>query len=32
MNHETILFSNDAGIARLTFNRADRLNAFNTQG
>jgi 2-(1,2-epoxy-1,2-dihydrophenyl)acetyl-CoA isomerase len=31
MNYETILFSNDAGIARLTFNRADRLNAFNVR-
>jgi 2-(1,2-epoxy-1,2-dihydrophenyl)acetyl-CoA isomerase len=31
MNYETILFGNDAGIARLTFNRADRLNAFNVR-
>jgi 2-(1,2-epoxy-1,2-dihydrophenyl)acetyl-CoA isomerase len=29
MNYETILFSIEAGIARLTLNRADRLNAFN---
>ena len=29
MNFETILFSIDAGIARLTLNRPERLNAFN---
>lgn len=29
MNFETILFSLDAGIARLTLNRPERLNAFN---
>jgi len=29
MNFETILFSVDAGIARLTLNRPERLNAFN---
>jgi 2-(1,2-epoxy-1,2-dihydrophenyl)acetyl-CoA isomerase len=28
MSYETILFSNDAGIARLTLNRPDRLNSF----
>src|SRR6187455_1019696 len=29
MNYENILFSIDAGIARLTLNRPDRLNSFN---
>lgn len=29
MNFETILFSVDAGISRLTLNRPERLNAFN---
>lgn len=29
MNFETILFSIDAGVARLTLNRPERLNAFN---
>src|SRR5437899_10056730 len=29
MNYETILFSIDEGIARLTLNRPDRLNSFN---
>jgi 2-(1,2-epoxy-1,2-dihydrophenyl)acetyl-CoA isomerase len=29
MNFETIVFSLDAGIARLTLNRPERLNAFN---
>jgi len=31
MSYETILFSVDGGIARLTFNRPDKLNSFNTQ-
>src|SRR6478735_6517846 len=29
MNYENILFSIEAGIARLTLNRPDRLNSFN---
>src|ERR1700736_6785313 len=29
MSYETIIFSLDAGIARLTLNRPDRLNSFN---
>jgi 2-(1,2-epoxy-1,2-dihydrophenyl)acetyl-CoA isomerase len=29
MSYEHILFAQDAGIARLTFNRPDRLNSFN---
>src|SRR5712671_7372504 len=29
MSYETILFSVDAGIARLTLNRPDKLNSFN---
>ena len=31
MAYDTILFSVDRGIARLTLNRPDRLNSFNTQ-
>jgi len=31
MPYETILFSIDRGIARLTLNRPDKLNSFNTQ-
>ncbi len=31
MSYGTILFSVDGGIARLTLNRPDRLNSFNTQ-
>jgi 2-(1,2-epoxy-1,2-dihydrophenyl)acetyl-CoA isomerase len=31
MSYETILFEVDGGIARLTLNRPDRLNSFNTQ-
>jgi 2-(1,2-epoxy-1,2-dihydrophenyl)acetyl-CoA isomerase len=31
MTYETILFSVDAGIARLTLNRPDRLNSFTVQ-
>jgi 2-(1,2-epoxy-1,2-dihydrophenyl)acetyl-CoA isomerase len=31
MSYETILFSIDGGIARLTLNRPDRLNSFNDQ-
>jgi 2-(1,2-epoxy-1,2-dihydrophenyl)acetyl-CoA isomerase len=31
MRYETILFSIDHGIARLTLNRPDKLNSFNTQ-
>ena len=31
MSYDTILFSVDAGIARLTLNRPDKLNSFNTQ-
>ncbi|HUX72498.1 MAG TPA: 2-(1,2-epoxy-1,2-dihydrophenyl)acetyl-CoA isomerase PaaG [Steroidobacteraceae bacterium] len=31
MSYETILFSLDAGIARLTLNRPDKLNSFNTK-
>src|SRR5918911_1104049 len=30
-SYETILFSNEAGIARLTLNRPDRLNSFTVQ-
>jgi 2-(1,2-epoxy-1,2-dihydrophenyl)acetyl-CoA isomerase len=30
MTYQTILFENAGGIARLTFNRPDRLNSFNT--
>src|SRR4051812_50192837 len=31
MSYETILFSLDAGIARLTLNRPERLNSFTVQ-
>jgi 2-(1,2-epoxy-1,2-dihydrophenyl)acetyl-CoA isomerase len=31
MSYDTILFGVDAGIARLTLNRPDKLNSFNTQ-
>jgi len=31
MSYETILFSVDAGIARLTLNRPDKLNSFNAK-
>ena len=31
MSYETILFQVDSGIARLTLNRPDKLNSFNTQ-
>ncbi|HEX4151967.1 MAG TPA: 2-(1,2-epoxy-1,2-dihydrophenyl)acetyl-CoA isomerase PaaG [Steroidobacteraceae bacterium] len=31
MSHETILFSVDEGIARLTLNRPDKLNSFNVK-
>ena len=31
MTYETILFSSEGGIARLTLNRPDRLNSFNDQ-
>ena len=31
MSYDTILFSVDGGMARLTFNRPDKLNSFNTQ-
>src|SRR6202790_3293803 len=31
MSYDTILFSVDSGIARLTLNRPDKLNSFNTQ-
>ncbi len=31
MSYGTILFSVDGGIARLTFNRPDKLNSFNTE-
>src|SRR4051812_14703292 len=30
-NYETILFSNEGGVARLTLNRPDRLNSFTVQ-
>ena len=31
MAYDTLLFRVDGGIARLTWNRPDRLNSFNTQ-
>ena len=31
MSYETILFTVDRGVARLTLNRPDKLNSFNTQ-
>jgi len=31
MSYETVLFSQDEGVARLTFNRPNQLNAFNPQ-
>ena len=31
MSYQSILFDIDAGIARLTFNRPERLNSFNTE-
>ena len=31
MSYETILFTVDRGIARLTLNRPEKLNSFNTQ-
>jgi 2-(1,2-epoxy-1,2-dihydrophenyl)acetyl-CoA isomerase len=31
MSYDTILFNVDSGIARLTLNRPDKLNSFNTQ-
>jgi 2-(1,2-epoxy-1,2-dihydrophenyl)acetyl-CoA isomerase len=31
MSHETILFTLEGGIARLTFNRPDKLNSFNVR-
>ena len=31
MSYESILFSVDCGLARLTLNRPDKLNSFNTQ-
>jgi 2-(1,2-epoxy-1,2-dihydrophenyl)acetyl-CoA isomerase len=31
VSYQTILFQNEAGIARLTLNRPERLNSFNTQ-
>jgi 2-(1,2-epoxy-1,2-dihydrophenyl)acetyl-CoA isomerase len=31
MSYETILFEVDSGVARLTLNRPDKLNSFNTQ-
>ena len=31
MSYETILFTVDRGVARLTLNRPEKLNSFNTQ-
>jgi len=31
VSHETILFTIERGVARLTLNRPEKLNSFNTQ-
>ena len=31
MTYETILYSVDAGVGRITLNRPDKLNSFNSQ-
>ena len=31
MSYETILFTLEDGVARLTFNRPDKLNSFNVR-